>query len=406
MSAASAAPRNMEDANERQPLLKSWSSSTTGSLCATSVIGALVLWWCISDYWQRDLNTKLFSIATMNVSPNHAIDQQAFANSIQSFAFPLTLAFVEFAFLGIFFAILHMCLVQEKRKSSIASFADQSWAVLAVSHVCGTFWLQTLMMPTQMMSLGAFAMSRAADIPMAAAMRAKAIGAPFGKKTLETTCFTFAAACTMFYSYAQLAGCVCIWSGNGVALSGLTFWIVYFLLLALPAASCVSQEVLMLQNEVHPLTVLAVQNLLASLLFMPVLFAAHMMGWEDIAEGFKMIFGAGQILLIVLWLSVAMAATQAACVMMIQMADSFWAVALRALRVPLWGGQMLFLHYLGSALPLSIVCPHSSLWSFVMFFGVCLGLASFFRDRRYEDKSSFEVASKSTAAPSKATSSL
>lgn len=249
-----------------------------------------------------------------------------------------------------------------------------------MSHVCGTFWLQALMMPSQVMSLGLFGISRAADIPMVSFMRSTVLKSPFGKKQLQTTCLAFAAACTMFYSYAQLSGCVCIWSGNGVALTGLAFWIAYFLILALPAASAVCQEAILVECNTHPVMILAVQNLCACLLFLPVLFVAHVTGWEDVGEGLGVIFSQKPAFLIVTWLCVAMAATEVICIMIISMSNSFWAVALRALRVVLWGGQMLTLYSLGSPLPLAIASPHSSFWALSMTFGTLLAMAAVHTD--------------------------
>merc|ERR1719440_1690045 len=99
------------------------------------------------------------------------------------------------------------------------------------------------------MSLGLFASSRAVEIPVAAALRAPVMGMRFGKKTLQTTGMAFAAACTLYYAYAELAGCVCIMSGNGVALTGAAFWVIYAMILGMPAANAVCQEALLTQLE-------------------------------------------------------------------------------------------------------------------------------------------------------------
>jgi len=374
--------------NERQPLLKSLPQSTAGSLCTAFVVFGLVIAWCINDFWQRALNSDLFNIATMRATANGTI--------FHAFSYPLTLAFVEFAFTGLLFAIIYAAVVQD-RSGQIAAFTfppDRYWVTLVGSHVCGTFWLQSLIMPAQTMSLGLFAVSRAADIPMVTVMRSKVIGFPLEKRHFQTSLLACAAACTLFYSYAQLAGCVCIWSGNGVALTGLAFWIVYFLILALPAANAVCQEAMLVQREAHPLIILAVQNLFACLVLFPVVVLVHLVGWEDVGEAFTMIFAQKQILMIVVWLCVAMAATEAVCIMLISVTNSFWAVALRALRVVLWAGQMLMLYSLCSPLPLSITCPHSSLWALILTSGIFLAAAAVYADTRPQEQNNILAVSK------------
>jgi len=406
MSAPPSAQANAE--NERQPLTKSLAPSTTASLCTAFVVFGLVMAWCINDFWQRALNSDLFNMTTMKMT--------SAGTDFHTFAYPLTLAIVEFAFTGLLFTFVYAVIVQDRlgtgQNSGTMFPLDRCWATLVASHVCGTFWLQSLMMPAQVMSLGLFAVSRATDIPMTTILRSKVVGLPLGKRQLQTTLLTSAAACTLFYSYAQLSGCVCIWSGNGVALTGLAFWIVYFLILALPAVNAVCQEAILVQREAHPVMILAFQNLCACLLFLPVVVIAQIVGWEDVGEGLSMIFAQKQILMIVIWLCVAMAATQGVCILLISMTNSFWAVALRALRVVIWGGQMLMLYSLGAPLPLSIACPHSSFWALILTGGTFLAMAAIYTDRQSKEEArkpeapkavSFAVpagdASKATGAP-------
>merc|ERR1719373_348497 len=76
----------------------------------------------------------------------------------------------------------------------------------------------------------------------------------------------------------------------------------------------------------------------------------------------------------------------------VMLADSFWAVALRALRVVYWWLQQLWWFYAGAAvagqnISVSITCPHSSLWSFVMLCGFALAAAAMYTDRKAEDGS-------------------
>merc|ERR1719262_1057400 len=148
--------------------------------------------------------------------------------------------------------------------------SDKRWPAMVVSHVFSTFWLQSLMMPAQMLSLSLYAASRAAEIPAAAVLRTQVIGGRDGKKRMMTIGLATGAACCMFLSYAKLAGCVCIWSGAGVALSGVAFWLISMLLLAMPAANAVCQEAIMLQPGMHPLLLLAMQNIFACVIFLPV----------------------------------------------------------------------------------------------------------------------------------------
>merc|ERR1719271_398199 len=89
------------------------------------------------------------------------------------------------------------------------------------------------MMPTHMFSLSLFAATRAVEIPVAAAVRSKVFGSESGGPSLRTTMLMFAAAWLLFFSYTQIAECLCVWSGFGVALSGAALYIVYAFLLTL-----------------------------------------------------------------------------------------------------------------------------------------------------------------------------
>merc|ERR1719401_3235183 len=73
------------------------------------------------------------------------------------------------------------------------------------------------------------------------------------------------------------------------------------------------------------------------------------------------------------------------------MTDSFWAVSLRALRVVYWWLQQLWWFYAGAAIAgenisVSLTCPHSSIWSFVMLCGFSLAAAAIYLDRKAEDR--------------------
>merc|ERR1719169_393878 len=82
-------------------------------------------------------------------------------------------------------------------------------------------------------------------------------------------------------------------------------------------------------------------NLFACLLFVPILLFAHMAGWEDVSEAFAMTFRFQEVSMLIAWLALQMALISVITVGVILMTDSFWAVALRALRVVYWWVQQL-----------------------------------------------------------------
>lgn len=304
------------------------------------------------------------------------------------FSYPLTLAFLQFVFMGMVFLCMYFVVTQQ-RLSDLKGMnitSDRRWPSLVVSHVFSTFWLQSLMMPSQIMSLGFFAATRAFEIPAAALLRPPILGQRFGKKSFQTTAFAFGAACLMYFSYAQLAGCVCILSGNGVALTGVVFWIIYALLLSMPALNAVCQEAVMVDPGMHPLLVLALQNIFASLLFGPVLLLSHFVGWEDIGSAFHMILSYREVFMLVVWLCAQIALTSLVCSFLIQVADSFWAIALRPIRVVLWGMVALMDIYMSSEVALTITSPRSSWWSFVIVCGCGLAAVAIYADQAIEDR--------------------
>jgi hypothetical protein len=291
--------------------------------------------------------------------------------------------------MGILFLCAYWGLTQE-RPTDLRHFnftSDKRWPSLVVSHVFSTFWLQSLMMPSQMMSLGFFASSRAVEIPVAAGLRAPVLGQRVGKRTLQTTGMAFAAACTLYYAYAELAGCVCILSGNGVALTGAAFWVIYALILAMPAANAVCQEALLKELEMHPLLLLGMQNILAAILFTPILILANLIGWEDVGAAFQTIISSSSVFMLVTWLCAQLALTSVVCVMLILAIDSFWAIALRAVRVIFWAMSALMTFYVSEpGIALSIASPRTSFWSFVICCGAGLAAVAVYTDRKAEDE--------------------
>jgi hypothetical protein len=360
------------------------STLNVGSLCTILVIGVLATCWCILDYWNREISHDLFGIGnirTMDVNNDGVPEVVApFGN----FSYPLTLAFLQFIFMGVFFMALYISMTQERPQDLRIQklSADKRWSGLVVSHVFSTFFLQSLMMPAAMLSISLYAASRAVEIPVTAALRMQMLGPRLGRKSGKTIALAFAAACVMFFSYAKLADCVCIWSGSGVALTGLAFWIISLLLLAMPAANAVCQEAIMLEPGMHPLLLLALQNIFASLVFGPLLLLSHLAGWEDVVGAFAMIMSYTEVFMLVLWLCAQVAATSLLCITLIHIVDSFWMIALRALRVVFWAICILAAFYTtGPSVPVSIACPWTSFWSFVLVLGSLLGVASIMHDR-------------------------
>jgi hypothetical protein len=345
--------------------------------------------WCVLDFWNRRVSDDLFNIGDirmLDMTHPHGGYAQVVA-PFSKFSYPLTLAFLQFAFMGMLFLSMYFAITQQRPSDlrGLSLTSDKRWPALVGSHVFSTFWLQSLMMPSQVMSLGFFAATRAFEIPSVALLRPYALGQRFGKKTAQTTAFAFGASCLLYFSYAQLAGCVCILSGNGVALTGLAFWVVYALILAMPAANAVCQESIMLEPGMHPLLLLALQNIFASLLFTPILMVAHVVGWEDIGGAFQIILSHQEVFMLVMWLCAQIALTSIICIMLIQVVDSFWAIALRPIRVLFWGMTALANFYMSSGVALSIACPRSSFWSFVILCGTGLAAAAIYTDQKAQD---------------------
>lgn len=324
-------------------------------------------------------------IRMFDISRSH--DLMPNVTPFKTFAYPLTLAFLQFVFMGMVFLSTYFAVTQTRPSDlrGLVLSSDRRWPALVVSHVLSTFWLQSLMLPTQAMSLSFFASSRAFEIPAAALMRSPVLGQRLGKKTLQTTAFAFGASCLMYFSYAQLAGCVCILSGNGVALTGLAFWIVYALVLAMPATNAVYQEAIMINPGMHPLLILALQNIFAALLFGPVLLVSHFVGWEDIGGGFQIVLSNQAVFMFVMWLCAALSVTSLVNIMLIHIVDAFWAIALRPIRVVFWGMITLINFYMASDIALSIQSPRSSFWCLMILCGCGFAAMAIYMDRKDED---------------------
>merc|ERR1719375_2451366 len=155
----------------------------------------------------------------------------------------------------------------------------------------------------------------------------------------------------------------------------------------------------MLQPGMHPILLLAMQNIFACLLFGPVLLLSHLIGWEDVGGAFEMILTYSEVFMLVVWLCAQMAATSMVCITLIHIVDSFWTIALRALRVVFWAACMTMAYYLsrGGGMPISIACPFSSFWGFVLLCGAFLAVAAAYCDRVHIPE---ETAEKAEGIPS------
>merc|ERR550537_1494088 len=156
------------------------------------------------------------------------------------------------------------------------------------------------------MSPAVFAASRALPVLAAAGFRSKIVGARLGGHPLLTTAMMFGAATLLIYSQSMIAECLCIWSGHGVQLAGISLVIIYLLVLILPAANAVCIESVMVNLKTNPLLMLAVMNILACLCCTPILLFAQVAGWEDIRMALAAITGNREVYLLVLWLGVQM----------------------------------------------------------------------------------------------------
>lgn len=368
-------------AMETMPLMDNTPSPLSrvslGKMCFGAVVVSLALSWFILDTWTRDMVKQLFSLSTVSYNlRTGAIKADPF------FQFPLTLACLQFAFMAVFFFVAWKAStgapVSDLAKLKLR---DQRWGVLMTTHVFSTFWLQSLMMPGQMMSLGLFAASRAVEIPTAAVVRSQVMGTKLNKGTGITAGLMFAAAWMIFYSYSQIAECLCIWSGHGVSLTGAPLFFIYFLVLTLPAIHTVFQEAVMVQLDTDPCLLLCIQNFLAVLLCIPILLFCHIAGWEDVGMAMTTIVSSTEVYMLVLWLCVQMSLFAVAGIALIAFVGSFWAVAMRCGKVVYWWCAELFFFFIFSHQSLSIYRPNASVWSFVMFTGAAIAAIAITNDQ-------------------------
>jgi len=372
----------LANAGEQQPLTQKVAQSSMGKACFLAVVGALVCGWCILDSWMHASSSQLFGVAQVTNPKINQLTGQVTGDVSHPFTYPLTLAFFQFAFMGmIFLAVWWVC--TRNHAADIAGVSQTlftpQWAGLVGTHIFSTFWLQSLMMPIQLMSPGVFAASRALQVPAAAGFRSQIIGARFGGHPLPTTAMMFGAATLLIYSQSMIAECLCIWSGHGVQLAGIALVIIYLLVLVLPAANAVCMEAVMVNLETNPLLMLATMNILACLCCTPILAFAHFAGWEDIQMAFAVTAANRELYMLVLWLGVQMVLFSAVSCTLIALMDSFWAVALTmSFKAVFWWCSSLMHMYMSCPLTnVSVQNPHASLWGFIMLLGcVLVGVAA------------------------------
>lgn len=398
-------PDDEDSDGEGQPLIRAMPSQTTKKLCSFTVISLLVAAWCILDTWNSQVSDALTSIGIVkNVAPSIDSDgqDQYMVQDIIPFSFPLTLAMIQFGFMGFVFIVLWLVLskdVPQDYKRFGASFYHLQWPLLIVTHIFSNFWLQALMIPNQTMSLGVFALTRAAEIPIVFMLRWYAFGSDVDARRLFRYALLFCAAWLLCYSYTQLAGCMSMWSGHGVMLSGLLFFIIYGLVRIIPAANVVCQEVVMVQLDINPLLMLAVMNLLSFGIFIPILLFSEMAGLEDPHQAVVIMMESAQVDALTLWLCVQHATLSAVTVALILTVNSFWTVAMRCMRVVYWWCHQTFMFcFFGSGL-LSVEAPRASLWSFIMMCACGLAMATWALDPPSDDLITTQTRTQKAEAP-------
>jgi len=387
------APRTSEELPpvETQPLLKPIPANNMGKLCIIAVVSGLVMSWCCLDTWNRNVSTQLFEIGDLQKLSLDPLTGLIVADDthLESFTFPLTLVFLQLVFMGLVFLLLFALFDKQPMHSlrmAWAKLCDWRSVMLPPTHMCSMVGIQALVLPAKMMPLTVFAASRALEVPAAAGLRTWILGAPFGRNTMKACGTLFVATGLLFYSYTRIAECVCIWSGFGVALTGLALYMIYTFLTVMPAANAVYQESVLVHLQTQPFLLLALMNIFASLLFAPIMLLVHIVGWEDVGQAVRVLMGYQEVYMLVLWLCMQMVAISLVSTVLICLVDSFWLVALRSLRVMYWWLQQLYMFY--GAHPdtmVSLARPQVSFWSFVMFCGVGLVAVAAYNDRRADD---------------------
>merc|ERR1719395_317835 len=144
---------------------------------------------------------------------------------------------------------------------------------------------------------------------------------------------------------------------------------------------------------------LALQNIGACCLFLPCLIGAHAIGFENVNLAMKMMASNPEATMLTVWLCIQISAISIVTIGLIRVLDSFWAVALRSMRVVFWWLHQLILFYFASAahqtaMSLSIARPHASLWSFAMFCSCVVITGAILLDERQMDTQEMKAGDK------------
>jgi len=369
----------LQGAGEQTPLIPPMAQPLMGKICFLTMVSVAVWAWCVLDTWNHDVSSDLFGITEVKNQQIDPFTGQITGDVSHPFNYPLTLAFFQFLFMAVVFLGFWYLL----SRHPAADFArvhenifTQKWGGLVTTHVFSVFWLQSLMMPGTAMTPMVFATSRALHVPAAAVIRSKVLpGGHFGRfggHPMATTAFMFGAATLLVFSQTRIAECFCMWSGHGVELAGVALFLIYGLLLILPAANAVFMESVMVELDTNPLLMLSAMNILACFIFAPILLFAHCSGWENVIKGFTLVASSQQLYMLTLWLCTQMAVMSVVTMALIGLTDSFWAVSLRSMKAAFWWVAKLARVFFLSPTVLSIDHPNASFWGFVMLGGVAL----------------------------------
>eukprot|EP00928_Gymnodinium_smaydae_P082766 TRINITY_DN66063_c0_g1_i1.p1 TRINITY_DN66063_c0_g1~~TRINITY_DN66063_c0_g1_i1.p1 ORF type:complete len:406 (-),score=73.42 TRINITY_DN66063_c0_g1_i1:130-1347(-) len=340
----------------------SWPTTliSNSGACKAGLAIALLMLILVLEGWNSSLRAVLFQEGVMDGPVGH--------KSLQQFDSVFALALLQLVFMGMALLLAWRLLSQNYSadvKSLERSIFDWRWMALFGSFVFSFFLAQALIMPRDIMTLGAFAITRAMEVPFAAFLRAP-VGGVRQKRALVVSAVTFANF-AMFYSFLRMEGCICIWTGHGIALSGLAFYLIYFMIIFAPAVNMLMQESIATNFGVHPLLIIATQSILAAGLFSPAIFAS------SVRHALWLLFEYREMALLVFWICLQTTASVALLATLIHYTDSFWASSLKSWRAVYWWLQQLVPFYVKSGGTLLIVVnPEASTWSLAMFAGCAL----------------------------------
>jgi hypothetical protein len=348
------------------------------------VLASLCLVWCVVDKWNTDVVVALFQIGDMQV-----LDHGVKVNRLPKFDFPLTLAFLQVAFSGVVFLFVFCTFIQDADFSwdrmCVAISRDRRWLALTIAHLLSTMWFHMLTVPAQAAHAALFAACRAGDIPLAGVLRAPIVGAPLRFKSFQIIGLLCAASAILYFAATRSflgndnQGLFQLWSASGLA---------FIFIVAMPSTRNVLQEGVLQEPQLHPVLMLALQNLMGSALCLPLLGIAQYSGWEDVNGAVNVISGYREIYMLIVWLCIQVVVLSAITVAIISFTNSVWATTLHALRVVYWWISQLVVFYvltrLGGYKAEIVSSPHLSPWSLAMLCGFILAAFTIYKDCQAE----------------------